>query len=103
MNVPMFVANPVNAFGERIRNERRNFNLLARRQRATLVSFERFFEPFPAHFARYDFFAIGMTFVFFKKLHVFVRARVGFAHEFLVAKFIERFLVVEISLSHIAS
>src|ERR1041385_2219145 len=98
MNMPVLVANPVNAFGERIRNERWNFNLFARRQCAAFIGFERLFEAFPTHLARYDFFLLGMPLVFLQELHVFVRTRVGLAHELLVAEFIERFVVIRIEI-----
>src|SRR5207244_133000 len=53
-------------------------------------------------FARDNFFLVRMTFIFLQKLDVFVGARVGFAHEFLVTEFIERFLIlrIEICRSH---
>src|SRR5207245_1661197 len=102
MNVTVSVTSPSNTFGNWIRFERRDLNLFSWRKGAAFIGFKRLLQPRPSHFARDNFFLVRMTFIFLQKLDVFVGARVGFAHEFLVTEFVEWLLIlrIEICRSH---
>src|SRR5437870_13819844 len=93
MYVTIFIAHPIDSFGQRIWLQRRNLFSFALGKRSALVRFQRLLQPGPTHFARHDFLTIRMPLILFEQLHVLVRARIRFAHEFLVTEFIERWFV----------
>src|SRR5207237_6947669 len=66
MNVTIFVAHPINSFGQRIWLERRNLFSFARGKCSPLICFQRLLQPGPTHFARHDFFAIRMPLILFE-------------------------------------